>query len=204
MFNHTHYVPILRWKLGEKGALKQLRLEDRARLTPLIEWSRPSDVAPIGEGDAASEVENNLVGDILIHWGARPFFCDSHVLLRGHLGGDLDALRRVVGSLRDGGTGAIPVFWLADSPAYLATVRSLVPSAGMCLRLQRDDLSRPDLRSLTDRLVSSVGVEPQPSIWLWIWRPGMKLWTSKHSAGTCRHRSLGARSQLPLARFHRT
>ena len=37
MFGPKHYVPILRWKQGERLALRALRPEDRNRITPLIE-----------------------------------------------------------------------------------------------------------------------------------------------------------------------
>ena len=37
MFNTNHYVPILRWKAGERVALREVRAEDRKRITPLIE-----------------------------------------------------------------------------------------------------------------------------------------------------------------------
>lgn len=37
MFDHSHYVPVLRWKRGERGALKRLDPVDRAAMTPLLE-----------------------------------------------------------------------------------------------------------------------------------------------------------------------
>ena len=37
MFDTNHYVPILRWKAGERVALREVRAEDRKRITPLIE-----------------------------------------------------------------------------------------------------------------------------------------------------------------------
>ena len=37
MFGPSHYVPILRWKQAERYALRNLRDEDRDRITPLIE-----------------------------------------------------------------------------------------------------------------------------------------------------------------------
>jgi len=43
MFDHKHYVPIIRWKQGEQIALRELFPEDKARLTPLIQLT--GDVA---------------------------------------------------------------------------------------------------------------------------------------------------------------
>jgi hypothetical protein len=37
MYDHKHYVPVLRWKRAERIALKSMFEEDRVRLTPLIE-----------------------------------------------------------------------------------------------------------------------------------------------------------------------
>ncbi len=37
MFDHSHYVSILRWKQGEQIALRELYPRDKASMTPLIE-----------------------------------------------------------------------------------------------------------------------------------------------------------------------
>lgn len=37
MFDYKHYVPIVRWKAGERTALRELYDDDKAGLTPLIE-----------------------------------------------------------------------------------------------------------------------------------------------------------------------
>lgn len=42
MFDYKHYVPILRWKAGERIALRELYDADKEALTPVIEI--PSDV----------------------------------------------------------------------------------------------------------------------------------------------------------------
>jgi hypothetical protein len=41
MFTERHYVPVLRWRQGEFGALSELRQNQKDALTPLI------DVPPI-------------------------------------------------------------------------------------------------------------------------------------------------------------
>ena len=45
VFDHRHYVPILRWKRAEWVALRHLKPEDRARITPLVEIT-PRSVTP--------------------------------------------------------------------------------------------------------------------------------------------------------------
>lgn len=37
MFDHNHYVPVLRWKQGEQRALQQLTPVVKSSITPLIE-----------------------------------------------------------------------------------------------------------------------------------------------------------------------
>ena len=39
MFDHQYYVPIMRWKLGERIALRELLESDRQAIVPLIEIS---------------------------------------------------------------------------------------------------------------------------------------------------------------------
>ena len=42
MFDHSHYVPVLRWKRGEWSALRDVGEADRHLITPIIELA-PKD-----------------------------------------------------------------------------------------------------------------------------------------------------------------
>ncbi len=46
MFDQRHYVAILRWKQAERLALRELQVEDRKRITPLIELT-PTILTPL-------------------------------------------------------------------------------------------------------------------------------------------------------------
>ena len=46
MFAYDHYVPILRWKGGEKLALRDLFPKDRSKITPLLEIPKDQAKAP--------------------------------------------------------------------------------------------------------------------------------------------------------------
>ena len=50
MFNERDDVPMLRWKRGERGALKQLADADKPRLTPLIELPTSLFTLNVGAG----------------------------------------------------------------------------------------------------------------------------------------------------------
>jgi len=85
MNDHMHYVPILRWKAGEKSALKGLYQNDKAGVTPLIEWSRPGEVSPQEDRETPTPSPSDLVLDILKHWGPRLIFLRSSLVFRRQL-----------------------------------------------------------------------------------------------------------------------
>src|SRR5713101_3059936 len=66
MFDANHYVPILRWKGAERVALRELRAEDRVRITPLIEIPRKIFDARKSSADNGADPDQVLfrgVGD---------------------------------------------------------------------------------------------------------------------------------------------
>lgn len=154
VFAHDHYVPILRWKAGEKRALKDLLSRDKARLTPLLAWSRPGEVAPEEDRVIATPQPRDLARDVLKHWGARPFFWDPHWLWAGDLGHDSKALRLYAREMIGVGLRAIPVLHLSDSHEYQEALRQLISGDGICLRLAHAEVIEP---SVADRLTTILG-----------------------------------------------
>ena len=77
MFDHTHYIPILRWKRGERIALRNLLPSDKINMTPLIELV-PKDFKPKKQGDIVDtdKVLHDKAEEISINWGPAPFFLD--------------------------------------------------------------------------------------------------------------------------------
>jgi hypothetical protein len=77
-FNHTHYVPILKGRAGEYGALQVMTAEVKAALTPLIEippvpWDFDDD-QPAKTIDEHLQKVNRKISQ---SWGAeRPLFVD--------------------------------------------------------------------------------------------------------------------------------
>ena len=160
MFDHTHYVPILRWKTGEKRALRALVHKDKARMTPLIEWSRPGDVASEEDRETPTPEPRALAQDLLKHWGPRPFLWDPHWFYVGSLGGDAATLGRYAVELRDGGLRPIPVLHLDDDPPYRNALSPLVPARGACVRLSHADLVQPDLAHRLTQFLVTTGNTP--------------------------------------------
>ena len=49
MMDHRQYVPVLRWKRAEQGALGAVPMTERARITPIIEVT-PKDYSKWAPG----------------------------------------------------------------------------------------------------------------------------------------------------------
>ena len=85
MFNHLHYVPLLKGKQGEYGALRELADAAKERLTPLV------DVSPIpwdyDKEKPAKSIESHLKSvpvNIAKTWGKqRPIFLDLYYVEPG-------------------------------------------------------------------------------------------------------------------------
>jgi hypothetical protein len=72
MFGANHYVPILRWKRGEKIALRHLQPADKRVITPLIELV-PTSFKPGQDGSAdPALVLEHEVKEIKKDWGTSP------------------------------------------------------------------------------------------------------------------------------------
>lgn len=140
MFDHTHYVPVVRWKAGEKRAMHGISGRQKASMTPLIEWSRPGEVEPDEDREVATPAPRKLAEDLLKHWGARPFFFDPSEFWSGKLGHDSRILRQYTSELKTMGLRPIPVLRLGDDEPYRAALRSLTADQGVCVRLRYDDL----------------------------------------------------------------
>ena len=65
MLDDALYVPVLRWKQAEKGALQWLRERDKSRLKPLLEITPPSFQAKDGRpGPSVRDVLATIAQDI--------------------------------------------------------------------------------------------------------------------------------------------
>jgi len=153
MFNHKHYVAVLRWRKGELAALQKLYDRDRKIITPLIE------LLP-GKGGGFSKI----IKDIGQNWGFAPFFLD---------------LQRISPTLRlaDGshpfvliGKEAkslpiklIPVTGLGREASYQAAVASAVRAnqQGICVRVSAKELSRSNFAAELLNLVSYHKQDPE-------------------------------------------
>ena len=167
MFDHTHYVPILKGRDGEYGALQTLRSNVRRALTPLVE------IPPIPwdyeEDKPARTIDKHLkkVGQKLeAAWGTEyDLFVDLLWISETERMNDGEhPLRFVFRSLRDRGLSAIPVVGLLRGADYLEVCRKIAnrDKRGVCIRVQREDfVDFDDLVATLDQTLDSLAVKTQ-------------------------------------------
>jgi hypothetical protein len=148
MFDHHHYVPVLRGRQGEYGALEQAAEPVRSTMTPLLE------IPPIPwdfEQEApAKSVEAHVAGigeRIARSWGAeRRIFLDAGLLASEDLIEGRHPLAIVLTEARQLDLACLPVAGLARGADYERAVAEAISAdgRGACLRLESEDLEEPD------------------------------------------------------------
>ncbi len=155
-FDHTHYVPVLRWKRGERGGLRQLYAEDRLGMTPLIELI-PKNLG--SSGNQFGEIADNIERD----WGNAPLFVDPW-LLSPSLGsaGLASVFERLAQEFHARSLSTILVTWVGHSPSCQRAVASAaeVDCRGACIRLTPRDIRRRTFPEDLQALVTRLGLRP--------------------------------------------
>jgi len=162
MFGHDHYVPILKAKDGEYGALRTLLSSVRTALTPLLE------IPPV-DWDYKEQRPKKTIGQHLEKvgkkieraWGHnRPLFVDLLWIPDGErMANGEHPLHYVFRCVRACGVEAIPVVGLLRANEYLQTCREIVTqdSSGICVRIQREDFAEfDDVAQTVESVLSTV------------------------------------------------
>lgn len=169
MLTTKSYTPILKWKRAEQGALKDLREDQKKDMIPLIEIVLPKvndkKTADEAYADMVTTFKNDRVKEvpkeILQVWGEDPIFVDMSLIY------PLDlkqlGMHQIVKNSLLLRLKVIPVFNLADEPAYQQTAIASSSEAGngVCLRITVPELS--DVAVLNTRignLISEHGLNP--------------------------------------------
>ena len=164
-FDHSHYVPCLRWKQGEYQAV--LRLSDWAQdgLTPLIE-------APAVGWDFEKERQTRTLDDHLVlfvkriraKWERRPCFVDlCRVGSEKRMASGAHPIRFVFDELRKLDCQATPVTYVdkdGASQQEMKTVSGMLGS-GVCLRIRVEQAAKKSLTRDVDALLSTLGHDPE-------------------------------------------
>lgn len=147
MFTHTHYVPILRWKLAEQNALRDLFPSTKSGLTPLIEIPELREVGSVMVTKCASS--------IAMAWGSAPFFFDFGKHAASAPGNTVSTFFT---KARNIGLSAIPTTGLEKSSQFQMAVAEVAENdkRGLCIRVFRDDLEKPSFDLALKELIRSV------------------------------------------------
>jgi len=162
MFDHRHYVPVLKWKQGEYLALSKLAAPIKASITPLIE------IPPIGwdfeESRLSKTVDDHLkkFGRRLRQkWGDRPIFVDLWLIDPNMLTkGGLTPLECAFQDAQAEGAHPVPVTGIHREASYQDAVRCIVQASkqGVCFRLELEDWADPASLTKLQKLLADFGL----------------------------------------------
>lgn len=156
MKNNLNYVPVLKWKRAEMGALEELTEAERNKVTPLIELVMPKPKSKTTEKDYdglyAEVIEIfrtkrvlEIPNEIATYWGKNPIFVDFTLLYPADL--KLEAMNYIIKTSSTMGLNIIPVVNFSDSQEYKAAAIKSRKEYGhdLCLRVSTFDLSNVSL-----------------------------------------------------------
>lgn len=155
VLGNRHYVPILKGKNGEFGALQFMKPEIKESVTPLIE------IPPIPwdykNGLPAKTIDKHLLkldAKLYKSWGiADTLFLDFRWIgERERMSDGTHPMTCLFGRVRRRGLKAIPVTDLARGRDYQRACRDIIAedARGVCIRLQKEDFEEP--QSLEDEI----------------------------------------------------
>jgi len=159
MFDHYHYVPVLKWKRGERIALRKLPLEIKMRITPLVELV--PDHFKQGKGSSHATVEEILqkkADELQNDWGQLPFFLDMQLVGDSFITSDgRHPLLALSEALLDRALHMIPVTGLNRPASYSNAVSSILSGTDttLCLRVTAQELELLDLNERISKLLTA-------------------------------------------------
>ncbi len=167
MFDHKHYVPILKGRDGEYGALACIAPTLKERITPLIELPPiPWDFAEETPARSIDAHLKKVSQKIERAWGRdRPFFLDFLWIAESERMVDgAHPVDFVFNSADAHGLLPIPVVSLIKGEEYLAACANSIArnKRGICIRIQREDFADfPELNGELARILDRVGAQPE-------------------------------------------
>ena len=162
MFDHIHYVPVLRWRRAEKYALRELFQHDRCLMMPLIElFPGHFEKESLIKAGGLETVLSSIADQLSNYWGELPFFMDFIHLENQELTSNLirSSLSILGGELRPRGLSMIPVTGIYRNRAYSSSVSqvSSIDGNGICLRININDLNRPTFEYYLADFINCLG-----------------------------------------------
>ena len=160
IFEPQHYVPILRWKEAERGALSQLDTHDLNHITPLIELV-PENFIQNDKRLLNEAAMYWVAGQLTQCWGERPIYMDLLNLSPALIPQSGRCLALLAEYIVFSKLSLIPVTGLHRNYSYNIAVRDMAETMnqGACLRLTLEDLHSPTLDQSVSDLISLFGLK---------------------------------------------
>ena len=163
-FGHRHYIPCLRWKMGEYQAVYRLSDTKKRMFTPLIE------VPEIGwdfeEGKEKKTIDEHLSDFVLKKiykkWGNTFCFVDLKIIgLSVRMKDGIHPLKYMFDDLRKEGCSAIPVIGLDRDKTYQQEIKRILnkDNSGVCLRISIEEAAKNSFRKEINSLLSALDIQ---------------------------------------------
>ena len=183
MFDYNHYVPILKAKNGEFGALLELPREIEKLITPLVDVFNTE-----GSKKPLDFRLNKIANKVKTSWGTRrPIFIDLFGIdLDARISGKVHPLIFIFDCLRDLEVKAIPTIGFDRDDAHKKALKKIVEedTRGVCIRLLRDDMETlEELEGNLESLLSYLNLNREDAHLLLDFRD-LKVNEIEKSAGT--------------------
>jgi len=157
-FDHTYYVPCLRWKQGEYQAVSRLPDTVKSAFIPLIE------IPELG-WDFEEKKEKKTIDQLLTDfarkkiykkWGSSPCFVDLNLIPPGkRMKNGVHPVRFIFDELRWLGCQAIPVTGLLRDGEYQREIKAALAKDknGVCLRITIEQAAKRTIKNEIDSLL---------------------------------------------------
>src|SRR2546425_9727641 len=144
------YIPVLRWKRAEQGALRQLETSDKAAIKPIIEVL--PETTPLGTAVIAEQIARS--------WGTGKLLVDFDLMRDSEV--RAPALSLLAKSASKLGVAVVPVTRLGSSTAFNAAVRKVAKQGqdGVSIRLVSSEVLRPSIRVDIESLLLQLELRP--------------------------------------------
>lgn len=136
------YVPILRWKQGERRGLAQLQSSTKTDVIPLFQLQPEQFNTPKGANNVGVSPAQHFAAQVLAEWGTSPFYLDASALPQS-AGTAHHPLIDIAAAARIAGIHLIPATSLGVKASYQTAViaTDATDKRGAALRVDLSEFS---------------------------------------------------------------
>ncbi|MDI9313346.1 MAG: beta family protein [Hydrotalea sp.] len=158
MINHTTYVPVIKWKLGEYKALSELKDSTKDKIIPLIEIPRIGyDFENSSASKTIDEHLEKFIKRLKSKWPSRPCFIDTCHIHEEHMADGNSSTKYIFNNLKDFSGPFIPVVYISSNEDYIKDISittHLIKK--VCLRITPHDLDIDNLDNKIQTILDSL------------------------------------------------